>query len=159
MYRHFDDHDIDRTATPFPEPVEYSKDEELEYRDDTLFHAHGTSHFLIPRPYHPGPRPRSGQEVQESLMDRDIFRHVRPKRSAWWPMPGRPHPRTQTFNPAVSFQRFSVSSFYKLDQTHCFSDVDVVARKRRDIQDSMRDGYVSSSLTAVVDRGKSFINI
>lgn len=150
MYRHFNHNNVDRTATPFPVPVEYSKEEEIEYRNGVLYHAHGETHLVVPQHHHKRTHVQEEESTQESLLDRDPLYNVRPKRRA--PKRG-PGPTTRPYNPSININWFSVYSTYTLDLAYCSSAVENVGRKRRDVQASMTEEYVSTSLSAVIAHG------
>ena len=156
MHRRFSHHDVDRTATPLPEPVELSQEEDIHYEDGVLQHAHGDIRFWIPRRFVRVPRREQSQSEQDSLMDQDPRYANRPKRFVppWWRGFQRRRRPIPTYNPFIRLNRFFLFSTYSLDLVSCSSDIEEVARRRREITSSLRNGYFSSPLTTVIDHGK-----
>lgn len=156
MHRRFSHLDVDRTATPLPEPVELSQEEDIHYEEGVLQHAHGDIRFWIPRHPFRAPRPEQRQSEQDSLMDRDPHSANRPKRflPPWlrgFPRRRRPIP---SYNPFIRLNRFFLFSTYSLDLVSCSNDIEEVARRRREISRNSRSGYFTSPLTTVMDHGK-----
>lgn len=134
MYRHFTHNDVAKAATPFPVPVEYSKEEEIEYRNGTLYHAKGETHLILPHRHH---NIKGGKGVQESLFDSEQHSSARPKREASF----------MSYDPSITINQISVHSTYTLDLAYCSE------RKRRSVQSSLRNGSTTASLLANTDHG------
>lgn len=130
MYRYFTHDDVAKTANPFPVPVEYSKEEEIEYREGTLYHADGDTHLKLPHHHH---NVKGGGGMQESLFG-STQHSTRPKREA-------------SYDPSITINQISVHSTYTLDLAYCSS------RKKRSVRGSLRNGSVSASLLANTDHG------
>ena len=155
MHRRFTNFDVDTTATPLPEPIELTQNEDIHYEDGVLQCANGTINLWIPLRPHRRPRP-GGQSVQDSMMGKEPDIMNRPKRGR---VPFGIRARRPTLKPAlyIGLHRFSITSKYTLELVSCSSETDVVARRKREIENSQRDEYLSSSLYTSIDHGKKVI--
>lgn len=134
MYRYFTQNDVAKPATPFPVPVDYSKEEEIEYRDGTLYHANGETHLILPHHHH---NVKGGEGTEESLFDSDQHSRARPKREASF----------VSYDPSITINQISVHSTYTLDLAYCSQ------RKRRSVRSRLRKDSATASLLANTDHG------
>ena len=155
MHRRFTNFDVDRAATPLPEPVELTQDEDIHYEDGVLQCANGTVNLWIPLRPHKRPRPGK-QSVQDSMMGKEEDLKNRPKRGQF-SFGRRAHRPMLKPAPYVGLHRFSITSNYTLQLVSCSYETDVVARRRRAVENSQRDEYLSSSLYTSIDLGKKDI--
>ena len=155
MIRHFSQRDIDRAATGSLVGVDYTKHEEIEYRDGVLYGASGETHYGIPYQQHHRTRAQEDEGRQEYLLNdgRLYSPRVRPRRRALLREQSVYYnPTTQSYFPSVTLNQFSVHSTYRLHLVRCSSASETLSRRRRNIQGSMT--YVSSSLKARTETGK-----
>ena len=160
MIRHFTQRDIAITATKSAVGMAYSKEEEIQYNDGVLSHAHGETHAMIPY-NHRRHRTHIREEdsTQESILNngREIGSR-RPQRRVIWGVPGQyHHQNAQSFYPSLTLDQFSVHSTYTLDLVNHFSSAERVSRKRREIQESISEGYTATSLEALINHGENIV--
>jgi hypothetical protein len=152
MYRSFTYNDIDRTATRSPVPVDYFKEEEIKYENGVLSYAHGETHIVIPQQlqHHRRPHVQYEDSMQESLLNHGPQYSPRPKRQS---TESQHHQTTaQSYFPSVTLNQFSMSGTYTLDLAYCSSTVEA-QRNTRDVQESMNEEHIATSLAAVSDHG------
>ena len=131
---------VDYTSHVPKDDVMLTKEEDIEYKSGKLQHSAGrTSVRLL-----------SGPEMQKDTERDSLLADVQPD-------PGegdRKRRETdeqddpETYDDSIRFNRFSADGAYTLDLTHCYSVPRVASRRRRAVEERMKNEYVESTLMA-----------
>lgn len=157
MLRYFDQNDIlIRADHQSLVSVGYTKEEELQYSDGVLSHAHGETYITVPqKQQHRRTSTHHDGGKQESLLDNSPQYDARPERNIMWGERGEYHQSTQSFYPNVNLNQFTIDSMYTLDLVQCSAEEEAVAqRRRRNVQESTSEGFTETSLKAFDSHGK-----
>ena len=137
---------VDYTLHVPKDDVTLTKEEDIEYKSGKLYHSAGrTSVKLL-----------SGPDLQKDTERDSLLADVQPDPGERDRKRRETHDGqddSETYDGSTRLNRFSAEGAYTLDLTYCHSVPRVASRRRRTVEEGMKNAYVKSTLMAQFNQG------